>query len=95
MNKEASELNAKVVADQIADIIKTMISRMSLEGRQKALPNIKKRLNDLNVNDMAQKKSPGGASIGTSISIVKNILNGKDAFFIRMVMKELQKKLVL
>ena len=33
----------------------------------------------------------GGASIGTSIAIVKNILNGKDIPFINIVLDQLRK----
>lgn len=83
----------RFVAKQIKNIIDVMISRMSPEARLKAYPNLRGRISDLNVHDMAQKKPAGGASIGNSISLVKNILNGRDPYFIKMVIDELGRNL--
>ncbi len=85
--------NPKYVAEQIRDIIDVMIGKMSLEARQKAYPNLKGKLNQLNVHEMSTKKTVGGSSIGASISLVKNILNGKDPYFIKMVIDELERTL--
>ena len=41
------------------------------------------------LEEMSNKKTPAGASIGTSIALVKNILNGRDGYFIKSVIDEL------
>lgn len=79
----------KFVAEQITSIIHVMVDRMKPESRNKALPNIGDKIKNLNVLEMSNKRHPGGASIGTSISIVKNILNGRDPYFIKLVVDEL------
>lgn len=84
----------KFVAKQISDIIDVMIGRMSIQARERAYPNIKNRIRSLNIPEMASKKHPGGASIGVSISLIKNILNGRDPYFIKMVIDELSKELI-
>jgi hypothetical protein len=93
MEKEAQGLvqDPKYVAEQIRDIIGVMVGRMSPEAQARAYPNIVSKLHELNVMEMSNKKSPGGASIGVSLSLVKNILNGRDPYFIRMVIDELSK----
>lgn len=91
MKKEARGYpdNPKFVAEQIRDIIDVMLSRMSIPAQQRAYPNMRAKIKNLPVDDMAKKKNPGGAAIGVSIGLVKNILNGKDPLFIRMVLNEL------
>jgi len=95
MEKEAQSFNQSpaYVAEQIRDIIRVMVGRMSPQSQMKAYPNIKNRLHQLNVMDISNKKSPGGAAIGVSLGLVKNILNGRDPYFIRLVMYELGKGL--
>lgn len=83
----------KYVADEIKKIIDIMISQMSLEAQQKAYPNLRKKFNELNINEISNKKPVGGSSIGSSISLVKNILNGKDPYFIKSVLDELSWRL--
>ena len=91
MKKEARGFanDPKFVADKIRDIIDVMIGRMSLEGQQKSYPNLRAKIQELNVSEMAGKRQPGGASVGMSMSLVKNILNGRDPYFIKMVIDEL------
>jgi hypothetical protein len=95
MDKEAQELTQSpaYVAEQIRDIIGVMVGRMSPEAQRRAYPNILGKLYGINVTEMSNKKSPGGASIGVSISLVKNILNGRDPYFIRLVLEELRKRM--
>jgi hypothetical protein len=95
MKKEARGFpeNPKFVAEQIRDIIDVMVGRMSLESRQRAYPNLRNKINRLPVTEMSSKKQPGGSSIGVSISLIKNILNGRDPFFIKSVINELLKVL--
>ena len=85
--------NPQYVASRIKQIIDVMVGKMSLEAQYRAYPNISARVQSLNPHELSMKKSPGGASIGMSISLVKNILNGKDPFFIKLVMDELSKQL--
>ena len=95
MKKEARGFpnNPKFVADQIRDILDVMIGRMSMEAQVRAYPNLRKRIADLPIIEMSQKKHPGGAAIGVSIGLIKNILNGRDSVFINAVIKELIKVL--
>lgn len=85
--------NPEFVASQIKDIIDFILTKLSYESRIKAYPNLAQKIQDLNPNELSLKKTPGGAPIGLSISLVKNILNGRDPFFIKLVMDELSKKL--
>ncbi len=87
------EADPKYVAEELNKIIRVIISRMSIEGQNKSRINIKNRVLRLNPNEMTSKKSPAGASIGTSIALIKNVLNGRDGYFIRSVMDELVKLL--
>lgn len=91
MKKEARGFpnNPKFVAEQIRDIIDIMVGRMSFDAQTRAYPNLRGRINNLPVPDIASKRNPGGAAIGACIGLVKNILNGRDQLFIRMVIKEL------
>lgn len=83
----------KFVAQQIRDIIHIMVGRMSLESQQKAYPNLQSKLHNLNISEISSKKQPGGSALGVSISLIKNILNGRDPYFIKMVLDELSKEL--
>ena len=79
------------VAKQIYGIIRIMIMRMPMDKRDSSFKNIKGRLDDFNIAEIGSKKTPGGASIGVSIGLIKNILNGRDPYFIRLVLDELAK----
>jgi hypothetical protein len=91
--KEAQirESDPKFVAEHIARIIMIMISKFSMESRNKARANVRRRIANLNIQEVSSKKTPAGAAIGTSIALVKNILNGKDGYFIKTVIDEIQK----
>ena len=96
IEKEAQllEHNAIYVAEQLHSIIKVMISRMSPESRQRSYQNVSGKIKEFNVMEIANKRAPGGAAIGVSLSLIKNILNGKDPYFINVVLSELGKRLV-
>ena len=81
------------VADQLHKIIKVMVNRMSFESRQNAFKNLQGRIQEFNVIELSNKKSPGGASIGVSLGLVKNVLNGRDPYFVNLVIQELARKL--
>lgn len=81
------------VAKELSNIIKIMLSRMKPESKPKSFKNVREKLKDFNVIDISRKKNPGGAAIGVSLGLVKNILNGKDPYFINTVIQELIKRL--
>jgi hypothetical protein len=93
INKKAYMLESdpKYVAEQIYNIIKIMIMRMPMDKRPSSFVNLKGRINNFNIAEISSKRNPGGASIGVSIGLVKNILNGRDPFFIKLVLDELYK----
>ncbi len=83
------EGDPKYVAEEISKIIRVIISKMSVESQNRAKINLKNRVLRLNPQEMSVKETPAGASIGTSIALVKNILNGRDGYFIKLVIDEL------
>jgi hypothetical protein len=87
------EQNAVYVAEQLYNIIKIMISGMAPESRPKSFNNIKNKISEFNRMEIANKKSPGGASIGVSLGLIKNVLNSKDPYFINIVLSELSSRL--
>lgn len=96
MEKDASfdfVNDPKFVAKQIREILYVMIGRLKMESREKSLFNLKNKIHEMNVSELANKKAPGGAAIGTSLSLIKNILNGKDPYFIKTVLIELENNL--
>jgi transcription termination factor NusB len=95
LKKEAQimEKNPVYVAETLEKIIKVMVDRISVEKRPSSLENIKNKILDFNALEMSQKKSPGGAAIGASLGLIKNILNSKDPYFINIVISELAKRL--
>lgn len=94
--KEAQilEQNPVYVAEVLEKIIRIMINRMSPESRQKSVLNVRNRINKLQSLELSSKKAPGGAAIGASISLVRNILNSRDPYFVSIVLQELTKRLV-
>ncbi len=86
--------NPIVIAQNIKKIIDTMVGKFSPEARHRAYPNLKNKIQAMNPEQIAAKKSAGGSAIGVSISLVKNILNGRDPMFVRMVINNLARILV-
>ena len=87
------EQNTVYVAEQLHNIIKIMIIRMSPEARQRSYANVSNKLKDFNVMEISGKRSPGGAAIGVSLGLIKNVLNGRDPYFINVVLSELMRRL--
>ena len=88
---QVNENDPKFVAKYVAYIILIMISKFSLKSSGNARANLRRRISNMNIQDMSNKKAPAGAAIGTSIALVKNILNGKDPYFIKTVIDEIQR----
>ena len=95
INKKAQimEQNPVYVAEQLYNMIKVMITRMSPEARMRSYQNVESKIGDFNINEIASKKAPGGAAIGVSLGLIKNVLNGRDPYFINTVLKELSIRL--
>lgn len=95
MKKESQilEQNPVYVAEELYNMIKVMISRMSPEARMRSYQNVSSKISDFNVTEIANKKAPGGAAIGVSLGLIKNVLNGRDPYFINTVLKELMLRL--
>jgi hypothetical protein len=87
------EMNPSYVADQLHKIIKIMLAKISPEKRSGSFKNVANKLSDFNVLEISNKKAPGGAAIGASLGLVKNVLNSKDSYFVNVVLKELIKRL--
>jgi len=77
------------VAEQMSSIIKIMLQRIKPESRLKSLNSIRDKIKEVNIPELAEKKSPGGAAIGVTLSLIKNMLMARDQFFIDAVIKEL------
>lgn len=94
LNKKAQmEANPPYVGAQLANIIKIMLSSISIASRPKSYANLRQKINQLNISEMSQKVNKGGAPIGVSISLVKNLLNGKSPHFIAAVLRELNRRI--
>lgn len=78
-----------IIAQNIKKIIDTMVGNFALDARMRAYPNLRNKIKSLNPEQIASKRSAGGAALGVSISLVKNILNGRDPIFVRMVINNL------
>ena len=82
-------LDPRFVAEKIFEIIKIMLSRMKLESRPKSIQKIREKIKDYNPIELSNKKSPGGAAVGVSLALIKNMLIARDTFFIKGVIDEL------
>jgi transcription termination factor NusB len=87
------EDNAVYVAEELYNVIKIMINKMNPGSRAKSFNNIKGKISGFNVMEISNKKSPGGAAIGASLGLIKNVLNSKDPYFINVVLSELSSRL--
>ena len=87
------EQSPKYVAEELYKIIRIMITRLPYESRQNAFLSLKDKLEGINAIEVSNKRSPGGAVIGTSLSLVKNMLNARDSYFIRLVLDDLIRKM--
>lgn len=95
LNKQAQmlEQNPVYIAEELHNIIKIMINNMSPDVRMKSFQNVKNKVSQFNVMEISSKRAPGGAAIGVSLGLIKNVLNGKDPYFINIVISELLRRL--
>ena len=83
----------KSAGKHISDIVKYLLNRMPFDKKPFAIQKIKKKILELDVNEMGGKKSPMTASMGNSITLIKTILNGKSPSYIKSVLEQLVKNL--
>jgi len=77
----------------LAELIKFIMRRISSEKRQHSLDNLKKKIYYMNEYDMASKKAPNSAAIGTSIVLLKHILLGHSPTYIRNILNNIVRNL--
>jgi hypothetical protein len=92
-NAQMIENDPIYVSQQLSNIIDIMLSKISKEKRPGSYDAVVKKLKEFNTMEISSKKNPGGAAIGVSLGLVKNILNGKNPYYINIVLQELMKRL--
>jgi hypothetical protein len=88
MVKEAavSELGDAVqVGQYLANIIKFILQRISVEKRPDTIHKLKQKLYVLNENEIAGKNMPASSAMGQAITLVKHILFNHDPRYVREV----------
>lgn len=89
-NAAITELgNPTQVGQYLANIIRFLLKRISVENRAKSINSLKHKLYYLDVNEIASKKMPASASMGQSITLVKHILFGHNAKYVREVINNI------
>ena len=89
-NAALTELgDAALVGKYLANIVKFTINKISPSKRHKVIHNLRSKFYGFNANEIAQKKMPNSASIGQSITFVKNVLFNHDPQYIREVLNHL------
>jgi len=84
----------KIAARYLSDFIKFLLRRISPESRTRSMQNLATKIQNLNELDIASKKTPVSASIGQSITLVKNVLTNQNPQYIREVLKEIANHLM-
>jgi len=92
MVKEAavSELGDAVqVGQYLANIIRFILQRISVDKRPNTIYKLKQKLYVLNEKEIAAKNMPASSAMGQSITLVKHILFNHDAGYIREVINNI------
>ena len=77
----------------IAEIVKFLLKRIDPLNRPKSIFNLRNKIWNMNENEIASKKTPASASIGSSITFIKTLLNGHPASYVRNIITEIVKNL--
>jgi hypothetical protein len=77
--------NPAQVGQYLANIIKFILRRISEKNRGKSILNLKSKLYNLNVNEIASKQMPASSALGQSITLVKHILFNHDPKYVKEV----------
>lgn len=79
-----SELGeAELVGKFLADIIRFTMRKISLEKRPHSIQNLKQKLHNLDEKEIAGKKMPSSAAIGSAITFVKHVLFNQNPSYVR------------
>jgi len=76
-------------AESILKIINFLLFRVPQNNKTKFLQRIRGKIQRIPAGQISVKKMPQTASIGQSISLVKNILFGLNPFFVQRVINEI------
>ena len=79
--------NPMVAGKTIANMIKYLVTKIPQKHQDDTLKDIKSRLLNVNVNELANKRIPPSASIGQSIAFIKNMLGGRSSEYISKVIQ--------
>jgi transcription termination factor NusB len=82
-----------VAGKSLADIIMFLLTRIPKENRAKAIQKMKSKILNINQSEISQNEMPDYASMGQSISFIKNILAGHDPDYVRMVLDAIARNL--
>ena len=85
--------SAEDIGHYISNVIKFLMSKISDENKARSMSRLKGKLINLNSNELANKDMPASASIGQSITFVKNVLFNHDPSFIKEVLRHTVNKL--
>ena len=86
-----NDISPQEAAKIIAAITNLLLVRVNIEKRQNYINKIKQKMTGLKgeVSLISNKSMPSGAAIGQTVSLVKNLLNGKPPGYIASVLNEL------
>lgn len=82
-----------LVGKYLADIIRFILNRISVEKRPGAIANLRNKLYALNERELSDKKMPASSALGQSITFVKTVLFNQDQSYIRKVLNHLVRSL--
>lgn len=82
-------------AESILKIINFILFRVPQKDKTRYLQRIRGKILRIQPGQVGSKKMPQTASIGQAISLTKNILAGLNPFFIKQVIDELSKMMIL
>lgn len=93
-NAAISEVGDPVlVGKYLADIVRFTLSRISAEGRPKAIESLRTKFQSINELELAHKNLPASSAMGQSITFVKHVLFNHDPQYIREVLNNLVRSL--
>jgi hypothetical protein len=79
------QVQTEAVGAYLASVSKFLLGRMSVASQPKAIANLRQKLYAIDDNELSKKKMPGGAAIGSAITLVKSVLRGADPTTIRAI----------
>jgi hypothetical protein len=92
MEKVASAIemgDPQYAGKYIAEMIKFLMRKISVERRAKSISGLRKKIYSLNEHELASKKMPASSALGQAISLTKNILMMHPPQYIRDVLNSI------